>query len=177
MNESLSLTLMALCAAIVTYVWLRFLTARRELARIREYEFFADKFFKASETLVSEQDTPEGILSVIDCFNDLIDQPREARQFFNVYSRFARDRIEGKVGRQPDPALISFTKRHPHLEPVVADAMMGGILALTFLECRRGTYHRAMLADLCGRERRPTIVIDAVNETKHAHGSMLPSLA
>jgi hypothetical protein len=167
----------ALAATFVTYIWLRFWTARRELARIREYEFFTDKFFKASEILVPESDTPPGLLKVIEHVNSLIDQPREARQFFEVYGRFARARIEGKVSRQPDPELIAFNKKHPQLEPIVTGAMMGAVLALTFLECRRGTYHRAMLADLCGRERKPTIVMDAVNETKSGHGSMAAAAA
>lgn len=179
MSETISLTIMAVCAAIVAYVWLRYLWAQRELSRLREYEYFTDKFFKASEALVSEPDTPPNLLAVIESFNKLIDEPRAARQFFEIYRRFARERIEGKKTRQPDPELAAFTKKHPHLEPIVTDAMMGGILALTFLDSRHGTKHRAMLADLCGRERKPTIVIDAMNETKHRDhpGAGLPAAA
>ncbi|MCP1854221.1 MULTISPECIES: hypothetical protein [unclassified Bradyrhizobium] len=177
MNESLSLALMAICATIVTYVWLRYTHARKELARLKEYEFFADKFFKASEALVSEPDTPPGLLAVIAVFNEIIDNPRLTSQFFKIYSRFARERIEGTRARKSDPEIAAFTKRHPHLEPVVTDAMMGGVLALSFLDPRNGTQHRAMLADLCGRERKPTTVIDAITETRHAYGSAMPAAA
>lgn len=177
MSESISLTIMAAAAAIVTYVWLHYLWAQRELSRLREYEFFADKYFKASEALINEPDTPPGLLAVIETLNKIMHEPRLARRFFEIYGRFAHERIEGKRMRQPDAELVAFTRKHPNLEPIVSDVMMGGILALTFLAGRRGTKHRAMLADLCGRERKPTIVIDAINETKHQHHGGLPAAA
>jgi len=177
MTDTIAIVLMASLAAAVSYTWLRYQWAQRELERLRGYEFFADKFFHASRVLASESDTPAGLIDVIETFNSMIADREGAKMFFDIYHRRARENIEGKLSRgTSDPELSEFTRRHPQLECVIQDAIMGAVLALSFLDTRRGTQNRALLAELSVREHKPTVVLDAIKETKH-HDGMVAAAA
>jgi hypothetical protein len=105
------------------------------------------------------------MLACINMLNSFVANEAQSKVFFKRYLRLAYSRIERGQTGQPDPEFVAFLKAHPNLEPVVQDAFMGGLLAMTFLNNHWGLKYRAMLADLYGRERRPIAVLHAFKES------------
>src|SRR5271165_6588291 len=104
-------------SAIISY--LIYTRSLRDLERLREYEFFTEKFYKAANVLAVEQDTPDGMIVCLEALNRLIADEAEAKEFFAYYSRRAYENIKKGEQTSPDPEFARFLKAHPNLEPVV----------------------------------------------------------
>jgi hypothetical protein len=172
MSDDIALALLAVLVLSAIIAYLAYLYSRRDLARLHEYEFFADKFFRAASTLVDEPDTPERMLSSLELLNSIINNEPTAKKFFSIYERFALEQIDSDKS-ETIPELAAFVRAHKNIEKVVVEAYMSGLLAATFLNNRWGLRARAMLADLYGRESKPSTVIRAIEESRN----LSPALA
>jgi hypothetical protein len=161
---ALAIVLAAVAAALILYFFYR--RSRREIQRLREYEFFCDKFYGGAETLVSESDTPERMLAHIAMLNLVVSDKRIAKMFFKFYVKEVKNRIAGVSGEGLGEELAVFLNAHKNLERIITDTYMGAILAATFLCGIRGVKYRAMLAEIFGRENKPVTAIKAIEESQ-----------
>src|ERR1039458_673988 len=127
MTEFIAFLVLVAVAVAALLAYLRFLYARRDLARLREYEFFTDKFYKASKTLLSEDDLPNGVASCLGMLNIMISDERSAHKFFRIYEQIARQRIDDGTNEVQDAEIRDFVKSHPALEESIQDAFVGGL--------------------------------------------------
>lgn len=136
-----------------------------ETRRLREYDFYGQKFFKAANVFVADESAPKQLIDIVSVLNRLICDPRRAKEFFAIYEGLLNGRIDRTDQDGGDLEIALYIKSRPELSDLVVDVLMGGMLAASFQDNRWGLRARAALADSYVRERRPVTVIKAIRKT------------
>jgi hypothetical protein len=172
MTEFIAFLLLVAVAIVVLGGWLYCRHAERKLLRLQEYEFFSNRFFAASDALIRDSDTPEVVLNMLGVVNEMIGSEKASKRFLKGYETHYLD--ARRQNRRPTirPEMNEFMKKRGELGKQFADALMSGVMAMTFLGNGWGVKARAMLADAFAREPKPSDVIEALE-----HSGCLPQPA
>ncbi|HEV2575135.1 MAG TPA: hypothetical protein VGU72_25600 [Beijerinckiaceae bacterium] len=166
MTDTVSMLVLILIAVASTSIAFYVRYARKELRRLREYDYHSSRFFEAVQKLAEDDGTPERLLFALAYINEVICDRKEARRFFAGYEQFLEHQIEAGVKPAGDPEFAHFMKTRSELAECAETAMFSGLLALTFLGNGWGQRARALLADSFGRERKPTTVLKVIEDRR-----------
>jgi hypothetical protein len=172
MTEFIALLLLAAVAVVATGGWLYYRRAKRELLRLQEYEFFVNRFFAASDALIGDSGTPDIVLNMLGVLNEMIGSERASRRFLKGYEAYYLEARRNNRRPVLRPEINEFMKRRGELAKQFSDALMSGVMAMTFLGNGWGVKGRAMLADAFAREPKPSDVIEVLE-----HSGCMPQAA
>jgi hypothetical protein len=172
MTEFIAFLLLVAVATAGLGSWLYYRHAQRELLRLQEYEFFSNRFFAASDALIGDSDTPEVVLNMLHVVNEMIGSELASKRFLKGYEAYYLD--ARRQNRRPviRADVNEFMNKRGALGKQFADALMSGVMAMTFLSDGWGMKARAMLADAFVREPKPSDVIEVLE-----HSGCLPQAA
>lgn len=139
--------------------------AKLGLRRLAKYELHSQRFFAATRKLLNNAETPDSVVEVLEFLNEcIVDEPL-ARRFFAVYERSIAS-AEIRTQSLVDPDVQEFLRKRSDLEPLLAEAFLNGVLAITFLSDDWGVSGRALIAEFLTRERRAVKVMVTLKNGK-----------
>jgi hypothetical protein len=165
MTEFIAFLLLAAVAVFAAGGWLYYRHAQRELLRLQEYEFFANRFFAASDALIEDSATPDIVLNMLGILNEMISSERASKRFLKGYETYYLEARRNNRRPVLRPEINEFMKRRGELAKQFADALMSGVMAMTFLGNGWGMKARAMFADAFVREPKPSDVIEVLEHS------------
>src|SRR5262245_47616653 len=112
--------LVAIFALLATLLWVR--SARRNTHLLRQYEECMTTFIESAETLVNADETPEGVVDVIDFVSAKATNRAASREFLQVLVRHRRELASGPRG-ETSQMIADFRSKNPELGRVFSRAM------------------------------------------------------
>lgn len=121
---------------------------KAQLFRLSRYEYWADKFYAASKPLVSNPETPDDVISLIESLNELITERSAPTGVYKVFqSKLEKPRVREGDAR-PNEKFRAFFNKHPDLMTNAEVVMHAGLLASSYASILCGSQARAVLADV-----------------------------
>lgn len=159
MSTELVLVLVILSVAVAALVSLYRSRAQSELERLNRYEYWADTFFDKSKPLISDADTPSGVLEIIAGLNSLITEPSAPKSLYRVLAH----RSYRNSNRQTivDSEAFECLKRRPELMDSFVEALFAGLMASSYQSRFWGVAARALLADQIGRKQNKAAMLSS----------------
>jgi hypothetical protein len=166
-------------ALLTTVAWIWISYTRADLIRIARHEYWSDRFYSAAKSLVENPDTPEGLISLIETINKMLDKWIVPTMLHSIYKK---DLLrEGERVIPPlDPNLDEFFEKSADNRRKVQEVAHAGLLAMTYASLIGGTQARSVLADVFGLglpflEWRG--IRDAERRVERSAGSLVPIIS
>jgi hypothetical protein len=134
--------LVAIFALLATMFLAR--RAKRNTHLLHHYERCMNSLIEDAETLVGADETPEGVVDVVEFITMKASERGAAREFLHALVRHRRELASGPTG--PTTRMISeFKAKNPQLGRVFSRAMANGLMAMTYNGGPIGTFVRHMV--------------------------------
>jgi hypothetical protein len=145
--------------------------ANRNLHLLHHYERCMNSFVEDAETLVNADDTPAGLIDVVEFIATKAADRSAAREFLHVLLRHRKELASGPGG--PTTQMITeFKTKNPQLGRVFSRAMASGLMAMTYNGGPIGTFVRTMvLFDAKHHEERSQDLATSFREVECAQAA------
>lgn len=106
---------------------------RHRAERLRKYRECATHFYDKAQPLISDPDTPEEALVMIEFMNQHITETRAVRRFIRTLARSRNtDEITKMKRRAKFAAIDLFFDKRPELRTAFAECMAAGLFAMSY---------------------------------------------
>ena len=137
--------------------------ARYRYAKFRRYQGHVQEFYRSIQPLLKDDETPGEVLQVIGFLNSRIDDRHAMYRFLKFVGLgkvFSHTKTERMV-----PVVHQFFARRPELEESYRDALMHGMMALSFnAPLPVGLIFRFWLASTATTRAEPDLAAENVSE-------------
>ena len=118
--------------------------AKRNTDLLHHYERCMNSLIEDAETLINADETPAGIVDVVEFIVTKASERSAAREFLQALLRHRRELASGPT-RKTSQMLIDFRKKNPQLGGVFSRAMTSGLMAMTYNGGLIGTFVRHLV--------------------------------
>jgi hypothetical protein len=134
--------LVAIFALLATMLFAR--RARRNAHLLHHYDRCMSSFIEDAETLVNADETPSGVVDVVEFIAMKAAERSAAREFLRILVRHRRELASGPTD-QTTRMIAEFKAKNPQLGRVFSHAMANGLMAMTYNGGPVGTFVRHLV--------------------------------
>jgi hypothetical protein len=160
MNLILFIAALGLVALYVVY-----LDCKRQLVDMERYERLANRFFDKADALVSDDETPDEVLALLDSASKSIRDKSVVSILLDIWINEVPSHPRRRF---PTPTMAEFFARRPELERAFLEAMGAAMIAVSYLDYWRGRRLRAIWTAVDTERRQEELATVAYQDDRLA---------